>query len=358
MKLITSGSWKPRLLKRTLEKSGPIYVKIGQFMANRPDIFGDDISSELASLQTRAEFFEATKPKEVYKMDPKPIAAASIAQVHMGTMKDGRRIAIKIKRPMIDEQMERELSRLESVARLVSLGGFPKALTWFREFEQGMKDELDFSKEVRNLQMFQEMYSHSKEIRIPRVLPELSGKDHIVMEYLPSVSIKTGDRVISENLMNAFIEQILYMGVVHGDLHAGNLGIHGEYTIVMYDLGNVIMIPKSYMKALKEVLAACQEKDPHKLLSGMKNMGMIVRNEETAHKFAMSFFEYLDTLDPKSFKYSKSDSMIPIELDDMTLKILRTYSLVEGLCKTIYPEFTYENVIQQNMELLFIASII
>jgi ubiquinone biosynthesis protein len=327
-------------------------------MANRPDIFGTELSSELASLQTRAEFFKATKPKEVYKMDPKPIAAASIAQVHIGAMKDGRRIAIKIKRPMIDEQMERELSRLGTIAGLVSICGFPKALTWFREFEQGMKDELDFSKEIRNLQMFQDMYAHSKDIRIPRVLPELSGKDHIVMEYLPSVSITTGDRIISENLMNAFVEQILYMGVVHGDLHAGNLGIHGKYTIVMYDLGNVIMIPKSYMKALREVLAACQSKDPDALLIGMKNMGMIIRNEETAQKFALSFFEYLDTLDPKSFRYSKSDPMVPIELDDMTLKILRTYSLVEGLCKTIYPKFTYENVIQQNMELLFIASII
>jgi ubiquinone biosynthesis protein len=336
-------------LKRTLERSGPLYVKIGQFIGNRPDLFGDDFSSEMSSLQTRATFFKATKPKEVYRMDPDPIAAASIAQVHTGVMADGRRIAIKIKRPNIDVQMNSEFNKVRFLAYI-----FP---VWFRDFEKGMKDELDFSKEIRNLQKFHEMYKDSTDIRIPRVIPEISGPNHIVMEYVPSESIlKNQSRTIAENLMNTFIEQILYTGVLHGDLHAGNLGVIGE-TIVMYDLGNVIYIPDDYMKAVREVLVACQNKEVDGLLTGMRHMGMTVHNESTAREFAMSFFDYLDTLDPASFKYSKTDTMIPIQLDDMTLKILRTYSLVEGICKQVYPQFTYEQVIQQNLELLVLEQI-
>lgn len=335
-----------KLLKKTLEKSGPLYVKIGQFIANRPDIFGDEMSSELSSLQTRATFFKAIKPKEVHMMDLEPIAAASIAQVHTGTMRDGRRIAIKIKRPHIDEQMKSEFNKLRVLEYI-----FP---TWFRDFEKSMKDELDFSVEIKNLQRFYEIYKDSKEIRVPRVIPEISGPNHIVMEYVPSDSIlKNESRIIAENLMNTFVEQILYVGILHGDLHAGNLGVQGD-TIIMYDLGNVIEIPDSYMKAMREVLVGCQNKNPDALLLGMKNMGMIVHNEETAQKFALSFFEYLETLDPSSFKYSKTDTMIPIQLDDMTLKILRTYSLVEGICKQVYPQFTYEQIIQQNLEMLLL----
>ena len=231
---------------------------------------------------------------------------------------------------------------------------------WFNDFEKNISDELDFMKEVKNIQLFHEIYKYNEDFVVPRVISELSDDNHIIMEYVKSNSIKSCENPIrvSENLMNTFVEQILYNGIIHGDLHAGNLGVLKDDIIVMYDFGNVIRIPDFYQKAMRDVLVACQERNPKNLLLAMTSMGMKIRDEQAAKNFAKKFFVYLDTLDPSSFEYTQKDIMVPIELDTITLTIIRTYSLVEGLCKEIYPQFTYENIIQQNMELLTIEQFI
>lgn len=353
------GSW----LRRSLETSGPTYIKIGQFIGNRPDLFGNEISDELSKLQNQTNVtFQVEKPKGIQKMNPKPIASASIAQVHKGSLSDGRVVAIKVKRPNIDTQLYDELGDIKNILKLSNsfMPEMKLLSNWFNDFEKNISDELDFMKEVKNIQLFHEIYKYNEDFIVPRVLPELSNKEYIVMEYIKSNSIKTCENPIrvSENLMNTFVEQILYNGIIHGDLHAGNLGIVDNDVIVMYDFGNVIKIPEFYQQAMRNVLVACQERNPQNLLKAMISMGMKIRDEKAAKNFAKKFFTYLDTLDPSSFEYTQKDIMVPIELDPITLTIIRTYSLVEGLCKEVYPQFTYENIIQQNMELLTIEQFI
>lgn len=359
----SAGRW----LKKTLESSGPTYIKIGQFIGNRPDIFGNEISDEVSKLQNQTSItFEAEKPPGVHKMEPKPVASASIAQVHKGKLKDGRVVAVKIKRPNVNDQLSRELGDIRVAFELSKMfnSEFTLLTNWFGDFEKTVLNELDFEKEVENIQFFSNMYKENQIIRVPRVLKELSGKDHIVMEYLESNPIKTckNPMVVSENLMNTFIEQILYNGVIHGDLHAGNLGVSKDSSlseqIIMYDFGNVIRIPEFYQKAMRRVLVACQNRNSTELLDAMSAMGMKIRDAKAAKNFADKFFVYLDTLDPKSFSYTQEDIMVPIELDTITMTIIRTHSLVEGICKDLYPQFNYESLIQQNIELLFIEQFV
>lgn len=354
-----TGKW----LKQTLEKSGPTYIKIGQFIGNRPDIFGEDISNEVSKLQNQASVvFTAKKPKGIKKMNPEPIASASIAQVHKGVLYDGRVVAIKIKKPNVDEELRNELGDMRVVFDVSKmLMKEMNILTeWFNDFENNVKDELNFIKETDNIKFFHEIYKNNSDVRVPRVIKELSGNDHIVMEYLPSIPIKktSNPMIISENLMNMFIEQILYHGIIHGDLHAGNLGTDEKDTIIMYDFGNIIRIPEYYQKGVRQVLIACQQRNEDELLKAMTVMGMKIKDEKAAKNFAKQFFVYLDTLDPKSFNYTQDDIRVPIELDTITLTIIRTYSLVEGICKEIYPQFTYERLIQQNIELLTIEQLV
>lgn len=360
-----TGRW----LRKTLETSGPMYIKIGQFIGNRPDLFGKDISEEVAKLQNQATSitFKPEKPKGIYSMDHEPVASASIAQVHKGVLKDGRLVALKIKRPGVDEQLTKELDDIRVAFDLSKMfnSEFTLLQDWFSDFEKTVIDELDFSKEIDNIQFFCDMYRDNTNIRVPRVIRELSGSNYIVMEYLPSMPIKTckNPASVSDALMNTFVEQILYNGVIHGDLHAGNLGVSKttedlSERIVMYDFGNVIRIPDFYQKAMREVLVACQNRNSKALLQAMSDMGMKIRDREAAKTFADKFFVYLDTLDPKSFSYTEDDIMVPIELDTITLTIIRTHSLVEGICKEIYPQFNYESLIQQNIELLAIEQFI
>lgn len=365
MKRMTTPSETGKWLKRTLEKSGPTYIKIGQFIGNRPDIFGNDISNEVSKLQNQASVvFTANKPKGIKKMNQDPIATASIAQVHRGVLPDGRVVAIKIKKPNVDDELKNELGDMRIIFDIskMFMNEMNILTEWFNDFESNVKDELNFNKETDNIQFFYDIYKNSSEIRIPRVIKELSGNDHIVMEYVPSIPIKkcTNPMIISENLMNTFIEQILYHGIIHGDLHAGNIGIDmsSPDLIVMYDFGNVIRIPEFYQKGVRKVLVACQQRDADSLLKAMTSMGMKIKDERAAKNFAKQFFVYLDTLDPKSFNYTQDDIRVPIELDTITLTIIRTYSLVEGICKEIYPHFTYERLIQQNIELLTIEQLV
>lgn len=369
MKRMTNQREAGKWLRRTLETSGPIYIKIGQFIGNRPDLFGRDVSDEVSKLQNQTSVtFKVKKPPGLKKMDETPVASASIAQVHRGVLEDGRVVAVKIKRPDVDEKLKRELSEIKNTVKLSKIFNteFSLLSDWFEDFEKTIVDELDFMKEVENIQFFHEMYNGSTEIRVPRVIKEYSDSDKIIMEYINSKPIKTCKypKIVSENLMNSFIEQILYNGVIHGDLHAGNLGILGDKNeflgteqIVMYDFGNVIKIPQFYQKAMREVLAACQNRNSSDLLKAMTNMKMKIRDEKAAKNFAEKFFVYLDTLDTSSFAYTQDDIMVPIELDPITMTIIRTHSLVEGICKEIYPQFTYEGLIQQNIELLFIEQL-
>jgi ubiquinone biosynthesis protein len=358
----TSPREMGRWLRRTLEESGPTYIKIGQFVGNRPDIFGSEVSEEVSKLQNQASVvFKAKKPNGLKKMDQDPIATASIAQVHRGVLFDGRTVAVKIKKPNVDDQLNKELGDIRIAFDFSKMFMNEMSILngWFDDFEKNVKDELDFMKEIENIKFFHEIYKNHKDVRVPRVVSEFSDKNHIVMEYVPSESIKKCKNpiLISENLMNVFIEQILYHGIIHGDLHAGNLGVSDE-TIVIYDLGNVIRIPEFYQLAVRKILVACQNRNSKELLDAMTEMGMKIKDMRAAKNFAKQFFVYLDTLDPKSFNYTSEDIMVPIELDTITLTIIRTYSLVEGICKEIYPQFTYERIIQQNIELLTIEQLV
>lgn len=357
MRTLTSPKQTGRWLRKTLEVSGPTYVKIGQFIGNRPDLFGDELSKEVSKLQNKV----ATFPLNIrfdFDVESEPFASASIAQVHLGKLKDGRKVVAKVKRPGIDEQLLSEMRGIRSVLQTVSTLSTSMNILgeWFKDFEQTVIDELDFVKEVKNIKLFNKLYKFTDDIRIPRVISSMSTNDYIIMEYVPSRPLIESENAMSTsvNLMNTFVEQILYNGVIHGDLHYGNMGITEEGQIVLYDFGNVIRIPTFYQNAMRRVIAAVQERNSSNLLSAMESMGMEILDRDAAEQFTKNFFNYVNTLDPKSFSYSKEDVMVPIKLDNITLTILRTYSLVEGVCKYVYPEFTYEQVIQQNLELLLV----
>lgn len=362
MRMMTTPKETGNWLRKTLETSGPTYVKIGQFIGNRPDLFGETLSMEVSKLQNKVSTFKLSeKPNSIFKLDDEPFASASIAQVHSGILRDGRRVAVKIKRPGIDQQLLSEMNSIRSVLNFAKMINTNMDLIseWFSDFEKTVIDELDFSKEVNNITLFNKIYKYNTEIRVPRVLPSKCSKDTIVMEYLPSRPLieSSNKMATSMNLMNMFVEQILYNGIIHGDLHYGNMGIDDD-TIILYDFGNVIQIPEYYQNAMRRVIAAVQARDTKNLLSAMESMGMVIIDMKAAEQFTKNFFKYVETLDPKSFTYSKDDIMVPIKLDTITLTILRTYSLVEGVCRYVYPEFTYQEIIQQNLELLLVEQFV
>ena len=353
------GPW----LRRALDGSGPTYVKIGQFISNRPDIFGRELAKDLAPLRdsvTPVDFeqFRSKIPEGVTDVDPKPVASASIAQVHRGKL-GNRNIVLKFKRPGIAALIKEDLTLIKTGASL--LGKIPNfgmefMSPWLMEFEKGLMAELDFKNEIRNISFFRDMYRDRKDVQIPRPYSRLSNDDVIVMDWTPSSPIKAPFR--ADVLINMFLEQLLYEGVIHGDLHTGNIG-RAQDSLVLYDFGNIIRITPEYKTAIRDFVYGVQTSNVDAVMDNMVRMGMIVRDREVTKIFVKQYFEYLNTLDIGSFTVNSPEirekaSKVPVELDTTTLTILRTYSLLEGLCKELDPRFSYQDIITKNIEMLFL----
>jgi len=353
------GKW----LRKALDGAGPTYIKVGQFISNRPDIFGKEFSKDLAPLRDNVspiDFseFKTKIPKEVSDVDSVPIASASIAQVHRGKLK-GRDIVLKFKRPGIEAQIKEDLDLIKSGTSLLSLipnFGMEFMNPWLKEFEQGLLAELDFKKEIRNISLFRDMYRDRKDVKIPRPYSRLSNEDVIVMDYTPSKPITRPFK--AEKLINMFLEQLLYEGVIHGDLHTGNIGLSSN-SLVLYDFGNIITVTDKYRTAIRDFVYGVQTSNVEAVMDNMIMMGMTVRDREVTKIFVNQYFEYLNTLDLRSFTVNSPEirekaSKVPVELDPTTLVILRTYSLLEGLAKELDPTFSYQRIINKNIEMLFL----
>lgn len=353
------GPW----LRRALDGSGPTYVKIGQFISNRPDIFGKELSQDLAPLRNNVTPFPFDQvrdkvPEGVTDVVETPIASASIAQVHRGTLK-GKSIVLKFKRPGIEAQIKEDLELIKKGASL--LGQIPnfgiETITpWLNEFERGLLTELDFRREVRNISFFRDMYRDRDDILIPRPYSKLSTNDVIVMDYTPSSVIVAPFK--AERLINMFLEQLLYEGVIHGDLHTGNIGTSGN-ALVLYDFGNIIRITDKYKTAIRDFVYGVQTSNVEAVMDNMTLMGMNIRDRDVTRIFVKQYFDYLNTLDIRSFTVNSPEirekaSRVPVELDTTTLTILRTYSLLEGLAKQLDPTFSYARIISKNIEMLFL----
>jgi predicted unusual protein kinase regulating ubiquinone biosynthesis (AarF/ABC1/UbiB family) len=349
------GPW----LRTSLDTAGPTYVKIGQFISNRPDIFGADVSNALAPLRNAVTPFPFDLVKDqvpvcVTDVDPVPIASASIAQIHRAKMKN-KQIVLKFKRPGIDSVIREDLSLIRQgldILKQISKNNFDFTAMWLNEFERGLTEELDFKKEVKNISLFRDIYRDRSDILVPRPYSKLSTSS---LDYLPSEQYSGN----AERLINMFLEQLLYEGVIHGDLHTGNIGQTNNKQIVLYDFGNVITVSPQYRVAMREFVYGVQTSNVETVMDNMIAMGMKVRDKDSTRIFIKQYFEYLQTLDLRSFSVNSPEmrakaALVPVELDTTTLTILRTYSLIEGLCKTIDPKFSYSEIISKNIELLFL----
>jgi len=350
------GKW----LRVALDGSGPVGIKFGQFISNRSDIFGKELSRDLAPLRdkvTPVDFsaLSAKIPPGITDVDPVPLACASVAQVHRAKLKD-RSVVIKFKRPGIEAQIKEDLALIRNCTQALAMVGIDFSNPWFSEFEKGILAEVDFCTEIKNIGMFREIYRDRDDIKVPRPYSKFSNDDVIVMDYLPSETIAAP--FSAERLIDMFLDQLLYEGVIHGDLHTGNVG-QSDGALVLYDFGNVIRISPEYKIAIRDFVYGVQTSNVETVMENMTRMGMIIRDSKIAKIFIKQYLTYLQTLDLKSFSINSPElkekiTKVPVELDATTLTILRSYTLLEGLAKDIDPNFSYERILTKSIETLFL----
>ena len=281
-----------RELARDVEKLGPTYIKLAQLLSTRPDIIPPVYAEALARLQDDVAPFSFEEVEKILteelgvrlskafeRIDPVPIAAASIAQVHRAILPSGREVAVKIQRPGIREQVLDDLEALGEVAAFLEshteFGQRFGVKLVFEEFRKSMLRELDFRQEALHLVTIGNNLREIPEIIIPQPVMTYSSSRVLTMEFVSGVKITAlgplakmeldGEK-LADALFRAYLKQMLRDGLFHADPHPGNVflvkGADEEAKIALIDLGMVARIRPALQDRLLQLLLALGDNKP------------------------------------------------------------------------------------------------
>ncbi len=301
-----------RKLSDRIRKLGPTYIKLGQFLATRPDIIGPAMAKDLTFLQDRLPPFsdkqvqkilrgELDEPGAVIKDMSAPIAAASIAQVHEAIHAEtGEKIAIKILRPNVEERLNGELALLARLAELaeryvpVTRRLLPVAS--IETLARSIKGEVDFRKEAAALSEMGENIADQKGFRVPKVYWEASGKRVLAMQWVDGTKASDVEALraaghdmsdLAVRLLQVFLTLVLRDGFFHADMHQGNLMIADNGEIIAIDLGICGRLDRDSRRFLAEILHGFITRDYKKLAEVHIEAGYVPAHHDV-HEFAQA----------------------------------------------------------------------
>lgn len=369
--------------KEQLIELGPTFIKIGQFVSTRSDIFDKTMIEELKTLQDRAPPFDAYIAKEIISrelgkpyddvfvdFEDEPIASASISQVHKARLRTNNQlVVVKVQRPYIKEYFDRDFATLQyffSVAGIFDSRSINDSRMLIDDCYSYLYEELSFENELANLKTFRKMLKTNTEIVIPKSYSKYSTSKIITMEYVPASKIATvkgvNSDLLSSMLMECFMKQILEQGMVHADPHPGNIGLTKDGKIVLYDFGQVTKLDEDFTKNVKTLLFAVYERDVDAVTDILIKSKAIIMTQpmETAtiRNLIEQVIKYFETVDFKEFQLSMIESdlelTLPFKINPKLVMMFRSLSLLEGICKDLDPNFSYFKVIDMLMKDVFL----
>ena len=272
-------------LAADLEKLGPTFVKLGQLLSTRVELMPRAYLEALARLQDKVGPFGFDEVEKIVSaelgvrmskafsdFEMVPIASASLGQVHLAHLRDGRAVAVKVQRPAIREAMVDDLEALEEIAIFMdehtAVGKRYEFRSMLDQFRKSLLRELDYRQEAHNLSTFKEQLKNFERIIVPAPITDYCTSRVLTMEYVPGVKITEVSPVarmefdgaaLAEDLFRAYLEQILVHGFFHADPHPGNVFLTDDYRIALLDLGMVGRLMPRLQEDLMQLLLAIAE---------------------------------------------------------------------------------------------------
>jgi ubiquinone biosynthesis protein len=263
-------------LRRALETLGPIFVKFGQLLSTRRDLLPQDIADELAKLQDQVPPFPSEaavaeierslgqRVEELFwSFERDPVASASIAQVHLGKLADGREVAVKVLRPGVERAVARDLKLLETAAGLVERlwadGRRLKPREVVAEFARHLDEELDLMREAANASQLRRNFEGSALLRVPEMYWTWCAPRVMVMERMVGTPVSQVERLRARGVdiptlaragVEIFFTQVFRDGFFHADMHPGNILVDDEGRYVALDfgiMGALTEVDKNYL---------------------------------------------------------------------------------------------------------------
>jgi ubiquinone biosynthesis protein len=363
----------PVRIRRALEELGPTFVKLGQLLATRVDMFPPHWIVEFEKLHSQVpavpydilypDLVAAIKgePGEVFaEFNPLPLAAASIAQVHRATLKDGTPVVVKIRRPGIEDVIRADLRILEHAAKLLE-SEMPDARRYdpvqiVSQFRRSLNRELDLAKEARNIDQFARHFADDPLVKIPRVYWEFTNDRVNVQEEIVGMAGVAPDKLRASGLdprllaargADTVLRMVLEHGYFHADPHPGNILFLPDNRIGIIDFGMVGMLTNPRRNQIVDMLHALTLKDEQAMLQVLLDWsGESVSDED---RLAYDVTELLQNYDDLQLKDVKIGALLNdvtalmrdnnlVLPADLTL-LFKTLITLEGLGLQLNPEF-------------------
>ena len=313
-----------RRIRLVLEELGPTFIKLGQFLSNRPDLIPSELCSELEKLLDNVPPFDGAtalailefslnqKKDDIFKkFNIEPFSSASISQVHEAYLKDESKVAVKIQRPAIktkiDSDIEIMLHVAASIKKHVQGAEVIDPIGIVEEFRDGLYTELDFENEALNIEKFTKIFADNKDLAVPKVYKEYTSKNVLTMEYIDGIKFSEAEKyefdhdLITSKLANLVLSQIFEYGYFHADPHSGNLIILDDDRICFIDFGLMGILPPKHKGALCDIIIGLVNHDPDRITKAMLRLSL---NKEVENRSA---------LEHQIFKLIEHYAYLPIE---------------------------------------------
>ncbi len=251
------GTLRGWMLKNVMQMLGATFIKMGQVMSTRPDLFAPEIIQQLRSLQDKIPPFSFSKIKTIIEedfgkplheifseLDEKPVAAASVAQVHRGRLQDGKEVAVKVLRPGVRRKVERDEAILIGGAKLASIR--PKwrqndPVGHTQHFIEAIHDQTDLRIEAENYKRFHANFAGADGVRFPEIHYDLCSPRVLTMEFIRGTKVDALPPgkypKLAQSVRMTFFRMCFEHGFVHADLHPGNMVVQENENLVIYDCG-------------------------------------------------------------------------------------------------------------------------
>lgn len=289
-----------------LEELGPTFIKLGQIISVRPDLLPENIINELEKLHDAALAFSFEEAKACIEYElgekledifidfnEKPLAAASIGQVHLAKLKDGKQVVVKIQRPRIEIKIEEDMKILKDLAWFIDThtryGKLYEFSTMVKEFENILRDELDFRVEGENTETFKENLSKDRQIVIPTVYWDYSTRCILTLEYMEGISLSKFEvlekenidcKLIARTISKSIFEQILRDGIYHGDPHPGNIMVFPDNKIVFLDFGMVGKLKGERRKQFLKILLGVAFRNSKLIVEAITGLNVMTKRSD------------------------------------------------------------------------------
>jgi ubiquinone biosynthesis protein len=322
----------PYVIAEVLEKMGGVFVKFAQVLSTKKDMLPANYIEAFSSLHDQVKPLSQKELKRIIEgkiggfdetyesFDMKPIAAASIGQVHLAKLKStGEKVVVKILRPDVKRKMSVDLNLLiqfvswlsERSSKIKRLGLVHLA----KGFKQNLIEETDFDSEALNTNLLNKAFKeHGISIRVPKIYSEYSTKQILTMEYIEGTSFtKKVPNDTSEMIMHAFLDQILIIGIFHADPHPGNLMMTADGEVALIDFGSGGYLTDDERDGMLSFLMGYSKKDTREMASGLTKLceeGHVLDERRIEQRLSRLLAEASFSHDPTSIMMRRMMSMI------------------------------------------------